>query len=448
MILDIVITLYFSYLLVLLHITRNTHLFPFSLYSLFIIFAMAEVPYLFYFVHNPELISSHIKPLIEDFDSLVIKHIFNTFLFVNITFFSMFIYKPKPKLFIDTFSSWKYTNKQLKFAFVFLFTFTLLFYAAFLQKVGGLSLLLANISNKSTFVQGTALHRTGLFVSGLLCIGIFIEAKSRVHNNSWSTFKLFLVVLFFFALLASFGERQKPILLLIFTVLLWNYKISRINLFNIKLLISFVFLIIFSSLAPVLRQAGAMDIYVQDPLLAFKDAIPHLGEIFKRFSDIDLSIFVYSHFESFDDFWFGSVVKDFFTGFIPSSIYPDKPPLDSGVYIYNMAIGNHVEIGSPFTSMYPVGWPLSRVTSGYVNFGLIGILMFAPITGFILKYFYQIMLDSKFSGATVLFFTIMLFSNFGISNAYVFNLLIIFICCLSLSFILRVILGKRKNDRC
>lgn len=447
MILDAVILLYLLNLLFLLHISKKTYLFPFSLYSLFIIFAIAEIPYLFFFVHNPELLSIYVKPLINDFDGLVIKHVFNTALFINLAFVSMCLFIPRVKLFINVFNYSDNSINQLKIAFVFLLSITILFYILFLNKVGGLSLLIANISNKSTFVQGTALYRTGFFVSAFLTIGVFIEGKSRGNHKSWSAFKLLLIVFFCFTLLASFGERQKPILLLIYTALLWNYKISNIKVLNVKLLISFVCLIVFASLAPVLRQPGAIELYLQDPLLAFEDATPYLGEMFKRFSDIDLSVFVYSQFKSFDDYWFLATLKDFFTGFIPMSIYPDKPPLDSGVYIYNMAIGNSVDIGSPFKNMFPVGWPLSRVTSGYVNFGYMGILIFAPITGIILKYFYQLMLESNFSAVPVLLFTTLIFSNFGLSNAYIFNLLIIFICCLTLSFILRVILRNRRNDR-
>jgi hypothetical protein len=447
MLLDAVILLYLMNLFFLLYISKKAYLFPFSLYSLFIIFAIAEIPYLFYFVHNPEMLSIYVKPLINDFDALVIKHIFNTALFINIAFVTMCLYTPKIKLFRRIFNYSDNSENQLKIAFYFLISLTVLFYMLFLNKVGGLTLLIANISNKSTFVQGTALYRTGFFVAAFLAIGVFIEGKSRRDSKNWSTFKLLLIVLFCFALLASFGERQKPILLLIYTALLWNYKINNIKIFNVKLLISFVALIVFSSLAPVLRQPDAIELYLQDPLLAFQDAIPYLGEIFKRFSDIDLSIFVYSQFKSFDDYWVLATLKDFFTGFIPMSIFADKPPLDSGVYIYNMAIGNSVDIGSPFKNMFPVGWPLSRVTSGYVNFGYAGILIFAPLTGIILKYFYQLMLESNFSAVPVLLFTTLIFSNFGLSNAYVFNLLIIFICCLTLSFILNVILRSIKNER-
>jgi hypothetical protein len=353
-------------------------------------------------------------------------------------------YKPVGNIYFN--SPLNYAKGRLKFITIFFCLVTLVSFFVFLEQVGGIFYLITNMDNKTNIVKGTALFRNLFFISSVLSVGFYICYVSKSHNSISKKLILIFLIASFFLMLASFGERKNPLLLVLFSIIMWNYSVNKINIFTVRNVLFFLFLIVFSSLAPVLRHEGAFESYLGDPQKLFNDALPYIGELFKRFSDIDISLFIYSYFDTSSKFWYGSTFSGFFTGFIPSSVYEGKPPLDEGVYIYNLAQGLKVTIGSPFKDMIPVGWPLGRVTAGYVHFGLVGIVIYAVLTGMFLKYCYKVMIFSNYSPLWVAFYSYLMLISFGFSNAYVFNALTIFLLLILFSFLL-LFFGS-KNDTC
>tara|TARA_R110000751_G_scaffold214914_2_gene318466 strand:+ start:8648 stop:9988 length:1341 start_codon:yes stop_codon:yes gene_type:complete len=444
---DSFITFYFIVLLLLLlYLKRGKkdffHVIPFT-----ILFSMAEVPYLYFIAHNPQELHPKVIYYLDDFNFAFFQHVMYKLIFAIVCIFTMAFFEPKGKLFGVSNIGVGMKVIKFKYASYFFIVLTILMFALFLHKVGGFFFLISNMDNKTLVVQGTAVYRNIFFISAMLSIGYYITYLSLKRIKLKNYVFLFFISVFFFAMLASYGERKNPLLLLVFLVLMWNYKIKNVNVFSVKNLLLLFFLVFFASLAPILRVDGALDYYMSDPSSLIPDALPYMGELFKRFSDIDISLFIFPYFDSINKLWFGSTFMDFFTGFIPSSFYEAKPPLDEGVYIYNFAQGNNVAINSPFKYMIPVGWPLSRVTAGYVHFGPVGVILYAILTGMILKYFYQVMISSKFAPLWVSFYAFMMLTGFGISNAFIFNTLTIFVLLMLFTLFIYLFEGKKNVSR-
>ncbi|MDT0627740.1 O-antigen polymerase [Alteromonas sp. W364] len=411
----------------------------FSLPMLFICFALAEIPYLFFIYNNSDELHRYVLYNLTDLDTAFFKHILYKFLFVSIAFY--FILKTKFQLgFVSNFYAINYLPvNRYRYISLFFCLLTILVFLAFLSKVGGLLNLILNISTKTTAVQGTAFYRNTFLITSMLTVGFYILYLSKKTTILFvDKIALFFLITLCFIILGSSGERKNPMMLLIFAAMSWNFLVAKIKLLTLKNVFLLAFLVFFASLAPVLRKTGAIEIYMESPGTLFIDSFQYIGEVFKRFSEIDISLFIFSHFDSVDKLWFGASLSDFFTGFIPSSIYPEKPPLDEGVYIYALAHGYDVYPPTAFNKMLPVGWPLSRMTGPYVNFGIIGVVVFAALTGIVLKVFENIMIRSAYSPQTILLYCIIVVTNFGLTNAFVFNLLTVIVMLSILTLLIKI----------
>ena len=416
----------------------------FSVRNLFLIFALAEVPYLYFLNANQDTIHPYVQAHLQDYEGVFALHLLLKFLFLFTCLITMLLCNPKSRALNSIFRVEHLSRHYLLVSSLILFILTFVLYFLFLNKVGGLSYLLLNLSNKTLVIQGTGFYRNAYLVTSLLSIGFFIFYLSKTNTLTFmNKFFLFSIVSIFFLMLASTGERKNPILVLIYTFMLWNFKISKIKLVTTKNISAFILILIFASLAPILRKSGSTEFYMANPSLLIVDSMPYIGELFKRFSEIDISLFIYSYFNDLDRFWYGSSIVDFFTGLIPRDFYPDKPPLDEGVYIYALAHYYNVTPPTPFHSMLPVGWPLSRVTSGWVHFGPIGVILYAVFTGYILKMFYNISLHTNFSPQSMFMYATLLATNFGISNAFVFNNLMTLFILIIITLIIKSFVLKR-----
>ena len=439
MIVNIAIFGFLAFLTFLLFIAKKNSVDNFSLPVLFICFALAEVPYLFFIYNNSQELHPYVLYNLENLDLVFFKHLFYKLLFIIIAFYFIMKSNFSINVLSNFYSVDHFTPKLLAVFSWFFFVITLVVFASFLSKVGGLLNLILNMSTKTLAVQGTAFYRNTFLLTSMLSVGFFILYISKKGNASvFDKAILGVLIIVCFAILGSSGERKNPMMLLIYAAICWNFLVAKLKVITLKNVSLFVFLVFFASLAPVLRKSGAIELYMDTPGDLFLDSFQYIGEVFKRFSEVDISIFIFSHFDSIDKLWFGASIVDFFTGFVPSSMYYDKPPLDEGVYIYALAHGYDVYPPTPFHQMLPVGWPLSRMTGPFVNFGIFGIVIFAALTGVVLKTFENIMIDSIYSPQSILLYCIIIVTNFGLTNAFVFNLLSIIVVLSILTFLIKI----------
>lgn len=222
---------------------------------------------------------------------------------------------------------------------------------------------------------------------------------------------------------------------------MWNYNIHKIKFLTTRnLILGFIGLLYFSAM-PLFRVEGAFDYYTNNLDILFSDSLNNIFNFFQRFSELDRSLMIYSIFDS-SNYWYGASFKDILYAPIPRSIYPDKPPIDEGVYIYNIAHGNIV---SPTTSpqkMTAVGWPPNTITNMYINFGYIGVPIGGIIFGYFLKYFYNLTIKLNYNPISIYLYTSAIFGALAITNRNIVGFLTIIVFSIIIvkttEFILRI----------
>jgi hypothetical protein len=307
------------------------------------------------------------------------------------------------------------------------------------DRVGGIDLMLRSWSTKTELVKGTAVLRLSMLVLFSLAVGSFVIqcfSSSSIVTRTSSVF-LPISILAGFICLGLFGERKAPILLIV--IYMVGKKLLRPHepLFSPFIIIVGLFVVGFSALAPVLRRPDGVEMFVSGDAQTFAlEVSKNFGQLFIRFSDLPISLYVYNHVTSIGDLWFLKTVPDLFYGFIPSSFFPDKPPLDEGVYIYNIAQGNKVEFGSAFSEMIPVGWPLSRINGPFLHLWYFGVMLGAVFSGWFTTLIYKYLINN-FNPAYLFLYVITSFTGFGLTNSFVFSTICYLILLIPVFFVFR-----------
>lgn len=446
---DFAISLYAVYLYFLYRVSPSSgdnSVFGFR--KLTFLVAAAELPYLYTVSHNPDGLHPVIQTFITDFQLVFLKFLWLKALFLTaftVTAFHRGRRTParRPKT-ATAAPSIDLAPLDLQLSFVMLFL-TVLTYALLLIHVGGLFELLTSWSIKTEVLRGTALYRLSNLVFGILAIGFFINyigKKPRVTIPQRIFLALLIVIVF--AVLLSVGERKNPVLVVIFSMVAWHFRVKPIKLITGRNLVLFVAFIGFAAIFPDLRRPDAVAAFLEDPLTMFLGSLGDWGQVFARVSDLDTSLFIYSYFHGLNDFWFGATWGDLFTGVIPSSLMPTKPPIDEGVYIYALAHNYSFHPPVPFRDLIPVGWPLSRVTGPFVQFGIVGVLVGGLMTGFLMRWLSKVTFRTL-SPASLFIYTWAQLTGFGLTNAFIFNLALIMVLLTPIHLYYRAVERKRTR---
>ncbi|NDO75591.1 hypothetical protein [Shewanella sp. SE1] len=387
-----------------------------SIYPLTLCYMLCEVPFLFISYYNPEILYQSALAWVNDLEDTYILHLYVRMIFICCFSIVCLVYKPiaKPHM----------KNIKINSSYVMLLLLIVFAsYFAFLFQVGGLAVILGSMAGKTELIRGSGITRLFFVYSSLVLASVSVCYYANSNRSVGKTAVLISLLILMFLMLASYGERKNSVVFLIIFALSWNLWVKPISIVSFKFIVGVSVLIVFSALAPPLREAGAAIKYALEPTQLFYDAIPHLGELFRRFSDIDLSIFIFNYFDSSDRYFYLSTLPNLFYGVIPSFLYPNKPPVDEAVFIYNLANGINPGVDAPFHKFLPVGWPVSRYTSGWVQFGIWGVVVYSIFTSIFLIFLNNITLRSN-SPFVYPLYVVVAVTGFGISNAYIFNFLI------------------------
>lgn len=392
---------------------------------------LLEIPFLFISFHNPDILYQSALSWVNDLEGTYILHLSLRAIFLVCFTLVCAFYKPisapiKPLI-------------KIRFSYLIsLFAIVVISYLAFLNQVGGLQLILLNMSEKTEIVRGSGITRLFFVYSSLLLASISVCYYAKSNQSLIKKTFLFFMIALVFLMLASYGERKNAVVLILIFLFCWHLWVKELSLLSYKFIIGALLLIGFTALAPPLRESGAAVKYALEPTMLFYDAIPYLGELFRRFSDIDVSIFILNYFNEPAQYFYFSTLPNFFSGIIPSFLYEEKPPLDEAVIIYNLANGVDPGVDAPFSDFIPVGWPISRYTAGLVHLGIFGVFLFSIITSYLLI----ILNNFAFKNNSPFVYTLYLLvvvTGAGMSNAYIFNFIIttvvVFLLYLSFSFL-------------
>jgi hypothetical protein len=101
-----------------------------------------------------------------------------------------------------------------------------------------------------------------------------------------------------------------------------------------------------------------------------------------NFSYNETYTFIVYYFSNHDP-WYGQVFGDLLIRFTPFTNSTASPPIDEGVYIYNLYMGRHVFPPTDMSSMLWNSWPPNTFGNGFMNFRLTGVVIFCFLQGFL-----------------------------------------------------------------
>jgi len=394
--------------------SRNTDFFKPS--KFFLLLVAFEIPFAFTVNSDPELIPFYALKHIKDFDQVFLQHFFNGFIFVSTVIIASVFTNPKIGILGKILETRLTDIKSLFVAHILLLVVTGISFIIFLESIGGLYFLLLNIDSKTTLIAGTGYLQAAYNISGAMSMGFLVMSYSKKeHITLFNLLYVAFILILIFLIFSAIGSRKGPILFVIYFLLLWHYNINKLRFFTLRnITVGFIGLLYFSAL-PLFRTAGSFEFYMSNTPQLFQDSFENMGLFFQRFSELERSLMIYSLFDS-SNLWLGSSFIDILYAPIPRSLFPDKPPVDEGVYLYNIAHGNLVSPSTPLRKMMAVGWPPSTITNMYINFWYFGVGIGGLIYGYVLKYFYNFAKAQKFDAISVYLYTNVVFGTFALTN--------------------------------
>jgi hypothetical protein len=215
------------------------------------------------------------------------------------------------------------------------------------------------------------------------------------------------------------GGRVSAIMLVVVSVLTWHYTVRRIigiPLWAYTLILLFVPYFV---AMPLLREPGAALRYSRQHERLWQDIQANLYKVVTQLSYVDTYVFIVNHFDT-TNLWLGRSYLDLVVAPIPSTMYPDKPPVDDGVYIRSLEHGMTVAPGMPYRLLFQSSTPPETLGLSYLNFWWPGVIIGMYLLGTVYKAAYAYMARSSYSLHSIyVYASIMLgfqFTNLRIVN--------------------------------
>ena len=225
-------------------------------------------------------------------------------------------------------------------------------------------------------------------------------------------------------IMSGLGGRKALLILLIEALLLYHYCVSKINIRKIirfKYIFGMVAIYFFFILMSKFRTEGAFESFLRDPILFIKQSNSGILSTIRSESYVAYYMAVIEYFKT-HDLWLGKSFLGLLTAIIPSSIFPGKPPVDDGTYLYSICM-ERIDIipPMPFRELNGSSFPLETFGSMYANFGIIGLFLGMIVLGGTYGYFYRKMKKNSYSLFSVIIYIQAIFT-FHLSTLRIFQL--------------------------
>ncbi|MFC3420034.1 O-antigen polymerase [Salinicoccus hispanicus] len=265
--------------------------------------------------------------------------------------------------------------------FIGLLSYALIF---FLQ--GGLQGVISGLNNRVEAYAGMGYFK---LLTTLITVGSLFLLSTGKKKLS------FFFILITFIFLVSYGGRSTAFFSSVFPYLVfYHYKYKNLR-FVTLLPLAFVMMIFAIAL-------GNYRLYNEFQL--------DFSNVYEILSKVGMSIqggeilpsLVGSLMEGKIDYQYGAILMNILYAPIPSSIWQNKPPIDeSGV------VGRAL-MGSEYWGLPPGPYGLA-----FYNFGFIGVILIAFVTGYLINKFYYKMVVNKFSDSALIFYIMIIVSAFN-----------------------------------
>jgi hypothetical protein len=283
-------------------------------------------------------------------------------------------------------------KEQVIFLFGFVtFVLGLFVYAVFLEKIGGLFNLWAELQSRSVKNAGLGYLQTFFMVAIQVGVILMLSVTFQRSKKLYSTILILLGVF----VMGSMGARGPVVILLFSCFLLYHFKVKKFNrLANPKLLLMALIIPIFIVVMLQFRSDSYENL-TQDLDLLVSKSISNFEEGFvARTGRLERDIVILKYFYD-NGFWWGKSYLGLLYAPIPRSMIPEKPPNDTGMYLRMMALGYTVDPPQPITELSSSSWPEGN-WAGYMNWGLPGYVFFFFMSGFLYGRFYRYLVKYKF----------------------------------------------------
>jgi len=255
----------------------------------------------------------------------------------------------------------------------------------YMKFLGGFAYFFSNL-----YIRGELTRGTGYFMGfwmNLIQISVIVVFFLLVRTKKTSFFKKTLAILLSticFFILVSLGGRNPGIMLLWSILLFFNFFNKKINPFNYKIVLLLISLFVFSLFLGEIRSKN----YEQTSDFSFNsvisEAFESAGKTFVVYSGgLERKILVTAYVSN-KGHWLGSSYKDIFKAPIPRSWYPEKPPVDDGMYIWSIALGRTITPPKKIEELDVSSWPIGN-WMGMMNWGLPGLIFFSFLSGLLMN---------------------------------------------------------------
>lgn len=278
----------------------------------------------------------------------------------------------------------------------------------YIKSQGGLGELVMSFMNRNKLLEDQSfLHRispTLMTFATIFCMRYILCSKGK-HII------LFLMLVFIgFFCYTSNGGRSQLVVFVLTLLCCYNYWKKNINLLSPKFYILYFALAVFIIAFQLLR-------YEETNALTFEDIFNNQATVFDSMAYVKTQLLIENYFDKFDH-WYGYIFYFLIYIFIPRSVYPNKPHIDEGDYIYNMRF-DHSDVLSDQTFIN--SWPPFTMGEGYANFGFVGVILFAIILALLHSYVFRLLKSSK-STLFILPIYVFIVLKFQITIFYIANL--------------------------
>ena len=291
--------------------------------------------------------------------------------------------------------------------------------------VGGTKFLLENIDRRSDLTAGFGflVIPTYLFIAA--AVVVFASALGKGARTG-SAVAFVVVVVIGMVIFAMFGGRKNGLLLLLTGLLSWSVYVRPVRLASSFSVIAIGLAFVYMNGVWLLRQTGGIEAAVSEPSVMLASIGDMWLKVFADLSYLPTYLSTISHFER-SDYWFGAIFTAAPEALIPSLIYPDKPPLDEGVYFRSFAAGYYVYPPMPAGELYHSSAPPETFGNGYAAMGAFGVVTFYLFKAFLVVYGWR--LGRRIVGPFTVVFLVYLLYGAEVSPYRLVQLAQVFVMC-------------------
>lgn len=208
----------------------------------------------------------------------------------------------------------------------------------------------------------------------------------------------------------SNGGRSQLVVFILSLMCYYNYWRKEINLLSPKFYPIYGLLVIFIISFQLLR-------FKETQSFSIEDIFNSSDTLFDSMAYVKTQLLIQNYFDKFE-YWYGWLFSFVPFIFIPRTVYPLKPNIDEGTYIFNMK-NNAPNVLDDIN--WVNSWPPFTMGTGYANFGIIGVILFAFILAYIHMYMYRLLKASK-AGLFIMPIYIYIILKFQVTIFYIANL--------------------------